>query len=183
MTRLSEQLDSALSFAPPDDGGLILRLVKLDNASMPATEAMGVLPLFVVGHNGLDPASWRRWIRENAAAGYGVAGAEKFVQTGISLREMDPTRVFGRALRSTRTWRSEARSHTQLDQALSILNMVEKWPSLYNLIATEMSEEEFTLSEFINRAYQLPTPREAGEGRYSTLGDYIGRLITKTPSF
>ena len=181
--RLSEQLDSALAFAPPDDAGLILRVVSLNNASRPAQEAQGALPIFVVGHEGLDQGSWRRWIRENAVAAYGSAMAEKFVMQGIDFKDLDPTRPFGRALRGGGVWRSEARNHTYLDQAMHLLTLVEKWPSLYNLIATEMAEEDMTLSEFINRVYQLPSPREVGEGRFSTLGDVIGRNVVLTPNY
>jgi len=181
--KLSEQLDSALAFAPPDDEGLIVRVVRLDNASRPAQEAQGVLPVMVMGHEGLDQASWRRWIRENAASAYGLSAAERFAQQGIDLREMDPTRAFGRALRSSGGWRSESRNHWSLNRGLYVLAMVEKWPSLYNLIATEMAEEDMTLREFINRVSQLPTPLELGEGRFTTLGDIIGRNVVLTPSY
>lgn len=181
--KLSEQLDSALSFSPPDDEGLIVRVVRLDNASRPGQEAQGVLPVLVMGHEGLDQGSWRRWIRENAVAAYGSAGAERMVQSGLDFKEMDPTRAFGRALRATRGWKSEARNHYYVDQGLRLLALVEKWPSLYNLIADEMSEQDMTLREFIDRVWQLPSPREMGEGRFSTLGDLIGRNVVLTPNF
>jgi len=173
--RISEQLDTALSTAPPDDAGLIIRVVKLSNGVRPAQEAQGILPIFVVGHEGLDQNSWRQWIRENAVAAYGSAMAEKFILQGVDFKDFDPTRPFGRAIRATRGWRSEARNHLFLDQAMRVLSLVERWPSLYNLIAIEMAEEDMTLQDFVGRVYQLPSPQEAGEGRYSTLGDIIGR--------
>jgi|GEM_PF-6310063 len=181
--RLSEQLGSALSFAPPDDAGLIVRVLRLSNDRYSAQEAAGILPVRVVGHEGLDQRSWQRWIRENAVSAYGSAGAERMVTDGVDLREMDPTRAFGRNLRSKGSWKSEASKHWTLNNALYVLTLVEKWPSLYNLIASEMSEEDMTLSEFVGRLYQLPTPREAGEGRFSTLGDMIGRNVVVTPSY
>jgi hypothetical protein len=182
--RLSEQLGSALSFAPPDDEGLIVRVVRLDNGSRPAQESMGIIPIVVVGHEGLDQGSWRRWIREHAIPAYGTAMSERFVQHGIDFRDLESTRPFGRVLRAPSPgWKSESRSHRYLDQAHHMLTLVEKWPSLYNLIATEMAEEDMTLREFVERMYQLPSPREVGEGRYSTLGDLISRNVAITPSF
>lgn len=181
--KLSEQLDSALSFAPPDDGGLIVRVVRLNNASAPGQEMTGIVPVKVVGHEGLDTRSWQRWIRENAVSAYGPAGADKIVRDGLDLRELEPTRAIGRNLRSKGSWRSEARNHWTLNNALYVLSLVEKWPSLYNLIATEMAEESMTLREFVDRMYQLPSPVNHGEGRYSTLGDLIGRNVVLTPSF
>lgn len=180
---LSEQLDTAMSIVPPDDRGLIVRVVRLNNAARPGQEAQGVLPVFVVGHEATDAKSWARWIRENAVAHYGPAMAEKFLANGIDLKEMDPTRAFGRSLRSTSSWKSEANQHYVIDNALYLLTLVEKWPSLYNLIATEMAEEDMTLGEFVDRLFQLPSPREVGEGRYSTLGDLIGRNVVLTPNY
>lgn len=181
--RLSEQLGSALSFAPPDDGGLIVRVVKLSNGERPGQEMMGILPIKVVGHEGLDARSWQRWIRENVVSAYGASGAEAIIRDGLDLRDLDPTRAIGRNLRSKGSWKSEASRHWTLNNALYLLTMVEKWPSLYNLIATEMAEEDMTLREFVDRMYQLPSPANVGEGRYSTLGDLIGRNVVLTPSF
>lgn len=181
--RLSEELGTAISFAPPDDAGLILRIVKMDNPMRQAQEVQGVLPIVVVGHQGVQTADWRRWIRENAVAAYGTAMTEKFISQGIDFKDFDPTRPFGRAIRVTQGWQSKVSSHVFLDKAMQILSMVEKWPSLYNLIATEMAEQDMTLSGFVSRMYQLPSPKEVGEGRYSTLGDIIGRNVVLTPSF
>lgn len=181
--KLSEQLDSALSFSPPDDAGLIVRVVRFDNASRPGQEAQGIVPVFVMGHEGLDQGSWRRWIRDNAVSAYGPAGAERMVGAGLDIRELDPTRSFGRSLRSTRGWKNEARNHYYLDLALRTLALVERWPSLYNLIADEMSEQDMTLREFVDRVRQLPSPQEVGEGRYMTLGDVIGRNVVMTPNY
>lgn len=181
--RLSEQLDSALDFAPPDDGGLIIKVAKLRNDQYPAQEMIGFLPIKVVGHEGLDSRSWARWIRENAVSAVGPAATERMVETGMDLRDLDPTRAIGRNLRSKGSWKSEASKHWTLNNALYLISLVEKWPSLYNLIATEMAEESMTLREFVDRMYQLPSPLNVGEGRNSTLGDIIGRNVVLTPSF
>lgn len=181
--KLSEQLDSALSFAPPDDAGLIVRVLRLRNDRYPGQEMTGILPVRVVGHEGLDQRSWQRWIRENAVSAYGSSAAERMISDGVDLREMDPTRAFGRSLRSKGTWKSEASQHWTLNHALHMLTLVEKWPSLYNLISTEMAEEDMTLQEFVGRLFQLPTPREVGEGRFSTLGDLVSRNVALTPNY
>ena len=183
MTSLSEQLESAMSYAPPDHAGLIVRVVRLDNEHKAAREAQGVLPVFVVGHEGMDSASWRRWVRENAVAAYGPAMAERFVREGIDFKDFDPTRPFGRALRNSSRWRGESLNLWCVDQALYLLTLVEKWPSLYNLIATEMAEEDMTLEAFTDRVRQLPTPFEVGEGRFSTLGDLVSRNVVLTPNY
>ncbi len=181
--KLSEQLDTALSFAPPDDSGLIVKVLKLRNDQYPGREMMAILPINVVGHEGLDAKSWARWIRENVTSAFGTAVAEKMVADGIDLRELDPTRAIGRNLRSKGGWKSEASRHWTLNNALHLLTLVEKWPSLYNLISTEMAEEAMTLREFVDRLYQLPSPVEVREGRMSTLGDVIGRNVVVTPNF
>ena len=183
MTRLSEQLGNAISFAPPDDVGLILRVVRLDNERKAAREAQGVLPVFVVGHEGMDTVSWRKWVREHAVAAYGSAMAERFVREGIDFKEFDPTRPFGRALRPAGSWRSESGCQWHTNHALYVLTVVEKWPSLYNLIATEMAEEDMTLGTFLDRVTRLPSPFEVGEGRFSTLGDLVSRNVVLTPNY
>jgi hypothetical protein len=180
---LSEQLESAMSFVPPDDGGLIVLITKLDNSTNPGQEMMGIFPIKVVGHEGLDARSWERWIRENAVSAYGVGAADRMAREGIDLRELDPSRAIGRNLRSAGAQKSGAMRYWTLNSALHMLSLVEKWPSLYNLIATEMAEESMTLRQFVDRMYQLPSPLNSGEGRYSTLGDLIGRNVVLTPSF
>lgn len=182
MARLSEQLGLAIRPGPPDCEGLIVKLARLHNNNYPGRDAHGVLPVFVVGHQDLSEGEWVSWVKTNATAPYGVAYAAKLASTGVDLKEMLPTAPMGRQMR--KPGGGVNYSHFEyLSKAGYILTLVEKWPSLYNLIAEEMGEQRMTLAEFVRKVQELPSPQEAGEGRMVTLGDLIGRLVTVTPSF
>jgi hypothetical protein len=185
VARLSEQLGTAIRPGPPDCRGLIVKLARLRNESYPGRDAHGVLPMLVVGHEMLSEAEWARWVKEKASAPYGLAYAAKLAKQGIDLKDMLPTAPIGREMRVRQEDRSVSESgrYHYLNMAGAILTMVERWPSLYNLIAEELSEQEMTLSEFVERVRTMPSPWEIGEGRYYTLGDLIGRLIVVTPSW
>lgn len=162
-----------------------MKVANLRNADYPGRDANGVLPVIVVGHSGMSESSWKRWVRNTGIAHYGSGYVDRILSNGIDLKEMGPTMPFGRAMRlcTERKWRSEARRWTELDAASGVLTLVEKWPSLYNLIAEEMAEEQMTLREFVERVNNMPTPREYGVGRYTTLGDLIGRNVVLTPDY
>jgi hypothetical protein len=178
--RLSEQLADVLKPSPYDSGLFIVKLLNLTNENYPGRDACGVLPLVVVGYEGMSRSNWSRWVKEQATSAYGTSYANKLAETGIDLKEMTSTSSIGRYMRksgfSYPTW-------DILDNANSILSMVEKWPSLYNTIAEEISEEPMTLSEFINRVRRLPTPYNINKGKYSTLGDLLGATMVPTPDF
>lgn len=183
----AQQLAGALTEAeqtPVTDQGLIVKLLRLRHDSYPGRSANGVLPLVVVGHQSMDEKVWRRWVRENGIPHYGAAITEKMVEGGIDLREMNPTAAFGRQLRDYRKGPGQNFYNLSfLDRAAEILTAVEKWPSLYNLIATEMAEQEMTLDQFVGRIMQMPPPRELAAGAYTTLGDLLLPPGSPTPSF
>lgn len=186
--RLSEQLQMAVHPVPPDQEGLLVKLMRLENSAYPGREANGVLPLVVVGHEALRDVDWRRWVREHATAAYGPAQAERFATGGVDIKEMLPTAGFGRAMAeaerrvsSSTGRRSVGHRRGGLDSAQGIVVMVEKWPSLYNQVAGELAEEEMTLREFIDRVWAMPSPTEIGGRQYTTLGDLLGRSIHVLP--
>lgn len=186
--RLSEQLQMAVHPVPPDQDGLLVKLMRLSNAAYPGREANGVLPLVVIGHEALGEADWRRWVRENAVAAYGPAQAERYAKGGIDLKEMLPTAGFGRAMAEAERASNQAsgrrfmlRAHGGLGSLQGIVVMVEKWPSLYNQIAEECAEEEMTLKEFVDRVWAMPAPQGIGGRQYTTLGDLLGRSIHVLP--
>lgn len=167
---------------PPGDHGLLVQIVKLRNANYSGREAHGILPVFVVGHQNMSEDAWSGWVRAIGTGAYGPAYAERCVKEGIDLKEMTPTAPFGRAMRLTEGPRSPM-GRRYLDQAAYILNVVEKWPNLYNLIAHEMGGMRMSLAEFVNRVSSLPSPHEVGEGQHSTLGDLIGRGMMLLPDY
>jgi hypothetical protein len=118
----------------------------------------------------------------NAMAPYGLAYAAKLATEGVDLKDMLPTAAIGRQMREPGGGSNYSR-YSDLERAGYILTLVEKWPSLYNLIAEEMGEQEMTLAEFVRRIQELPSPQEVGQGRYVTLGDLISRVVTVTPDF
>ena len=188
--KLSEQLSTAM--APPrpiGDGGFIVRLLRLSHANYPGRDAHGVLPLVVVGHQSMSESAWAKWGQEPAIPHYGPARAERFVDEGIELKEMLPTAAFGRVMRQhaegtrDRYSRGYDSGHHTLNHAGRILNVVEKWPSLYNAMAAEMAEENMVLEEFVRRVYVMPSPKEIGTGTLSTLGDLIGRGAMLLPDY
>jgi hypothetical protein len=184
MSSLAEQLSVAMGpQAPTGDGGFICRLLNLSHANYPGRDAHGVLPLVVVGHEGMSESAWAKWVRQTAVPYYGSARAERFVNEGIELKEMLPSAPFGRTLRQYESKHLSYDGHYTLNRAGYILNSVEKWPSLYNLIATEMVEENLTLDEFVRRVYAMPSPKEIGTGTLSTLGDLIGRGAMLLPDY
>lgn len=188
--RLSEQLSTAMAPSRPiGDGGFIVRLLRLSHANYPGRDAHGVLPLVVTGHQSMSESVWAKWVRETAIPYYGPARAERFVAEGIELKEMLPTMPFGRVMRQhaegtrDRYARSYDSGHHTLNHAGRILNIVEKWPSLYNTMAEQMAEESMLLDEFVRRVYVMPSPREIGTGTLSTLGDLIGRGMMLLPDY
>lgn len=185
MARLSEQLDVALRVGPPSCDGLIVKLVRLEHENYPGRDAHGVLPVLVIGHEMMSEAEWARWVKDKATAPYGMAYAAKLARTGVDLKDMLPTAAIGREMRVRQEDRSVSESgrYLYLDSAGAVLQMVEKWPSLYNLMAEELSEQPMTLREFVERVRAMPSPWEIGQGRYITLGDLISRLIVVTPSW
>jgi hypothetical protein len=168
--------------APTSDSGLLVRFVKLRNNSYPGRDAHGILPVFVVGHQAMSEDAWRQWVRGVGTAAYGPAYAERMAKEGIDLKEMTPTAAFGRSMRLSEGRRSTF-GRRYLDQAVYLLNVVEKWPSLYNIIANEMAGATMTLSTFMDRISTLPSPHEIGEGQHSTLGDLIGRGMMLLPDY
>jgi len=185
MSSLSEQLANAVKSEVLSGGGFIVKLLRLTHESYPGKAVHGVLPLVVVGHEAVPGVEWGEWLRENATAAYGTAYAQKLVETGVDLKAMLPTAPLGRLLRISKDsrWKSLASQYQHVNEAGAILGLVEQWPSLYNLMVEEMSEEEMTLREFVSRVRQMPTPWEVGQGRYQTLGDLIGRSVVMTPNW
>jgi hypothetical protein len=158
---------------PLDSYDFLVKLLRLSHDAYPGRDAHGVLPLMIVGHKSMDESRWRTWVRENGVAHYGPAYVERVLeQGGIELKEMLPTAGFGRQMRHSGR-RAAASEFSYLDRAGEILTMVEKWPSLYNLVAEELAEEVMTLSEFVDRVMNLPSPLELGRGAFTTLGDIL----------
>lgn len=182
---LSEQLADAVRSEVLTGGGFRVKLLRLNHESYPGKAVHGVLPLVVIGHEALTDIEWGEWVRENATAAYGTAYAQKLVETGVDLKAMMPTAPLGRLLRISKDakWKSLASRYRAVNEANAILALVEKWPSLYNLMAEEMAEEEMTLDTFVNRVRNMPTPWEIGQGRDLTLGDLIGRGVVLTPNW
>lgn len=171
------QLEKALNESteiPVTDEGLLVKIVRLSHDNAPGQDIPGVLPMVVVGHASMEEDVWRRWVRENGIPHYGAAFTEKMVQNGVSIREMMPTAAFGRQMRD---WRKNVRysrnAFMTLDRAEQVLTAIEKWPSLYNLVVTEMEGETMTLETFVDRVTAMPSPIEHGRGAYTTLGDLI----------
>jgi hypothetical protein len=180
--RLSEQLGTAVRPGPPDCERLIVKVARLQNEDYPGRGAHGVLPVLVVGHEDMSSAEWAGWVKMQAMAPYGLAYAARLAMEGVDLKDMMPTAPMGRQMRKPGGGENYAR-YEYLARAGHVLTLVEKWPSLYNTIAEEMGEQEMTLREFVRRVQELPSPLEVGQGRYSTLGDLIGRVVTVTPDF
>jgi len=171
--------DGAVLRSPPESHQFLVRLLKLRHENYPGRDACGVFPLVVTGHAAMSEDSWRDWVREHAVAHYGPAYADKLVETGVDIKEMLPTAPFGRSMRTespdedTGVGVQSPVRYLDLNRMVRVLEMAEKWPSLYNHIAEHMAEQEFTLSAFLDRVESLPTPAEYGLGRYSTLGDLL----------
>ena len=152
--------------------GLIVKVARLRHEAYPGRDARGVVPVFVVGHEAMDEADWRDWVREHGIAHYGAGYTERVIRDGIDLKEMCPTSGFGRHMRLGRS--QNAYAYYPLRQAESLITAAEKWPGLYNLIADEMGEQEMTLREFLDKVRNLPAPWELGAGAETTLGDLVG---------
>lgn len=167
--------DSALeedAVQPLDSYDFIVKLLNLRHDAYPGRDAAGVLPIVVVGHKSMSEDAWNTWVRENGIAHYGAAYTERVIQHGIDLKEMMPTAGFGRQMR-LQGQRSADRNYSYLDRAGEILTAIEKWPSIYDAVAEEMAEEEMTLSQFVERVSNLPSPLELGRGAQTTLGDLL----------
>jgi hypothetical protein len=180
--RLSEQLGAAVRPGPPDVGNLLVKLADFQHENYPGRDAHGVLPVMVMGHSDMSSSEWSAWVKMQATAPYGLAYAARLATEGVDLKDMLPTAAIGRQMRRPGGGRNFAH-FDYIAQAGHVLTLVEKWPSLYNLIAEEMGEQTMTLMEFVRRVQELPSPVENGEGRYSTLGDLIGHLVVVTPNF
>ena len=185
MKPLSEQLADAVRSEVLSSGGFRCKLLRLTHENYPGKAAHGTLPLVIIGHEAVSDVEWGKWLRESATSAYGTAYAQKLVETGVDLKAMLPTAPLGRLLRISKEqrWRSLASRYRALNEAGAILSLVEKWPSLYNLMAEEMAEEEMTLDTFVERVRNMPTPWEIGQGRDLTLGDLIGRGVVLTPNW
>lgn len=193
---LSEQLGAAIATPPlPAEGavdplmrsdGLIVKVARLRHDAYPGRDARGVLPVFVVGHEGMDEADWRDWVREHGIAHYGAGYTERVIRDGIDLKEMCPTSGFGRHMRAGINGQGASSGYGAypLRQAESLITAAEKWPGIYNLIADEMAEQEMTLREFLDKVRNLPAPWELGAGAETTLGDLVGPpLHSAFPNF
>lgn len=157
------------------EAGFIVKLKRLRHDAYPGQAAHGVLPIVVVGHESMNMGEWNDWVRVNGVANFGPAYTEKLIENGVELKEMLPTAGFGRTMRRGGL-RSLDDNYKYLDRAGDILTAVEKWPSLYNAVVDEMSEEEMTLRDFVDRVRNLPSPLELGRGADTTLGDLLPPL-------
>lgn len=192
MPRLSEELFSAVSSVnsvPSGYGGFIVKFCNLTHEEFPGRDAHATLPLLVTGHEELSAAAWRSWILENAVGAYGASYAAQLASYGVDLKDMMPTgqvgrrvRLVAKALPSGQTV-TEYRDFREINMAGAIIEMVEKWPSLYNMLAKELRGTEMPLRDLVEHIRNLPCPFEIGRGRYLTLGDLIGRGMTQTPSY
>lgn len=171
-----------VSDGPPGDHGFLVKCVKLSNDAYPGRGAHGILPVFVVGHVSMSESAWREWVRKIGTEAYGPAYTERCLREGIDLKQMVPTAAFGRSMR-LKEGRRSTNGRRYLDQATYLMNVVDKWPSLYNVIVMEMGEEVMTLGAFVDRVSTLPSPHEVGEGQHSTLGDLIGRGMMLLPDY
>ncbi len=188
---LAEMLEQAMGMAsveaptessPPGDRGFLVKCVRLGNESYPGRPAHGILPVFVVGHESMSESAWKEWVRRVGYEAYGPGYTERCLKEGIDLKQMVPTAPFGRSMRLKEGSRSTI-GRRYLDQAAYLMNVVDKWPSLYNTIAQDMGEEVMVLGAFMDRVSRLPSPHEVGEGQHSTLGDLIGRGMMLLPDF
>lgn len=175
--KISDQLAEAMAAAIPlGDGGFVVKLLDLRHSNYPGRDAAGILPVAVIGHESMTEDSWKTWVRNHGLAYYGAGSTQRMIESGVDLKQMTPTAPFGRAMRVARDG-VQVTNHRTLNEASIILEMVEKWPSLYNVIAEQLAEKELTLREFVRIVKQMPTPLEFGLGRMTTLGDLIGRGI------
>lgn len=182
MKRLSEQIMDSLLLSPPNSEGLVVKLVKLDNANYPGRDAQGILPIFVTGHKSMSERNWRNWVVEQATVCYGASYAQKLAQQGLSLKELLPVSGVGRKMAEKVS--EPGLQNQYLRYANALISMSEKWPSLYNVLAQEFVEEEMTLIEMIDRIKKLPTPIDWGQGQvYSTLGDLMANYMVVTPDY
>jgi hypothetical protein len=176
LVRLSEQLSTLIDPGPPDDADLIVRVLQMDSESHPGRESGGTVPIVVIGHAAMTEDDWRRWVRWIGSEAYGPGFTERVLINGIDIREMEPTRPFGRRIRvsMTEVWRSTAIQYTFLDAVSSMLRTLDVQPQFYNLVA-RMAGEDMTLREFADRLFRLPLPTESpgNDGRSYTLGDFI----------
>jgi hypothetical protein len=174
---LSSQLKEAMeAMSPIGGGGFIVKLLEFRHDQHSGMDMAGVLPMVVVGHESMTEGQWREWVRDNGMAHYGAGYTERMLEHGVSMKEMKPTAPLGRAMRVTRDGMKSAIPRT-LNEANVIMEMVEKWPSLYNAIAEQLAGKELTLREFVSTVKQMPSPMEWGQGRMITLGDLVGRGI------
>lgn len=198
MSRLSEQLGAAMKAAPIGAGGglppgfpepivdplvrpdgLLVKVARLRNEDYPGRGAQGVLPIFVVGHESMTEEAWGEWVREHGIPSYGAGYTERVIRDGIELKEMLPTAGFGRHMRARRP-----SAFDSLEQTGALIAAVEKWPDLYNQIATEMGEQQMTLGAFLGMVRTLPLQWATGRPGATTLGDILSpSLGAATPSF
>lgn len=174
---LDDADDGAPANGPLDDAGLIVRVIRMDSSVYPGRDAHGVLPIIVTGHESMSESEWSDWVRAVGLAHYGAGYVERILVNGIDLKEMAPTAPFGRVVRqmTEAAWKSAARNWTYLDAATSIVKTVEQWPSLYNAIVNNVSEQAMTLRELVGTIISLPNPmnRPDSERVHATLGDII----------
>src|SRR5210317_1066749 len=146
-----EMMDSAFAVYPDDeinerlyDGDFVVKLGDLRNESYPGREAHGILPIMVVGHKGMTREQWVEWVNEYGTAAYGAGYAARMVKEGIDFKELAPTAGMGRAIREGKG-SFEDMSYDYILRAVNVVHLVEKWPPLYNVIATNMVGEEMSL--------------------------------------
>lgn len=170
--QLAEDLErSVQAMASLDAGGLRVKLLKLSHDRYPGRDAAGVLPIVAVGHEGMAESDWKEFVREVGTLHYGPAQAQRMIETGVDLKEFGPASAFGRQLATV----TEEGRRWYMGQFGDIMEAAERYPSLYNSIAQTMAEQTTTLRDLVSRVMRLPSPAEVGQGRYTTLGDMLGR--------
>lgn len=179
MPTLSEELRFSVDPGPPDPKGLLVKVPKF-TAENYSREAMGIVPIFVTGHEAMSDAAWRSWVRRTGAQSYGPAYTERVLDSGIDLRDMGPTAGFGREMRRNYQDRfpgaESGRRWNWLSNVIAGIESMVQWPSVATKLATEFVEVpagEMTLAEFVDRLVAIEAPVEIGGRRNMTLGDLL----------
>jgi hypothetical protein len=166
-----------------DWGKFRVQLIAQDEGKELGRDAAGGLPVRVVGHEKMGKAAYEAWALETLTKAYGAGYAARTVGTGIDLKEFGPAGMIGRQWQRFES-AEDANAPVLVRHLVVALEMIEKYPQLYNVVALEMrGKEPVTVEQFIEQLMKLPNPMETGAGRFATLGDLIAKNVSMLPGF
>jgi hypothetical protein len=146
-------------------------------------ETAGGLPVRIVGHAKMSQKKFGEWALEMLGSAYGEAYARRTAESGIDVKEMGPAGMIGRKWQRFAS-HEEAMATGAVRGLVVTLEMMEKYPALYNLLVREMrGKEPVTVKEFMEKVFVLPNPLETGAGKFATLGDLIAKNVNMLPAY